>query len=112
MVSTATQTATVWTRRDLSARCADGGELRIARYHPGTVSVEYEPLEGGGVRLKRVLVYSDHENPARRRLLGTHRSLPAQYRAVVLRAIAEAEQASGRYPASVVLPSGESLPIG
>lgn len=103
------QTACEW-KRVTNWRCyEDGSEGTAVHYQPGRVSVVYRHADDGVPCVERVLIYSRHEAPRRRKLKKTLTAISSQMRGLVARIVRENERACGRLVASILLPNGEMI---
>ncbi len=103
------QTACEWTRVTNWRFYEDGSEGTVVRYQPGRVSVEYRREEDGPPRIERVLIYTRHDDPRRRKLKKSLAAISPQMRGIVARIVRENERACGRFAATILLPNGESI---
>ena len=100
------KTACRW-HRSLRWEAISGNASASPEYHPGRISVEYHTPLDGPARVKRVLIFSEHEDPRKRKLLEVLTEIPAPLRSKVARIVRDNERSYGRMIVSVLLPSGE-----
>lgn len=101
------KTACQW-HRSLRWQISPGNVSAAAEYHPGRISVLYQMPDDGPARVKRVLLYSEKENPRKRKRPEVLTEIPAHLHNKVARIVRDNERSYGRIIVSVLLPSGET----